>query len=66
MTEESEHKMEFPSWVRLTSGKNLFQYFLPYVELSLYYLILECTGKPFLVDLDMFHGAKSPKRPDTY
>lgn len=57
MTEESEHKMEFPSWVRLTSGKNLFQDF--YVELSLYYLILECTGKPFLVDLDMFHGAKS-------
>lgn len=57
MIEESEHKMEFR--VRLTSGKNLFQDFLPYVELSLYYLILECTGKPFLVDLDMFHGAKS-------
>ena len=32
--------MEFPSWVRLTSGKNLFPYFLPYVELSLDYLFL--------------------------
>lgn len=39
MTEESEHKMEFPSWVRLESGKNLFQYLIPYVELFLYYLI---------------------------
>ena len=38
MTEESEHKMEFPSWMRLASGKNLFQDFLPYVELSLYYI----------------------------
>ena len=38
MTEESEHKMEFPSWMRLTSGKNLSQDFLPYVELSLYYI----------------------------
>ena len=59
MTEESEHKMEFPSWVRLTSGKNLCQDFLPYVELYLYYLIVDCKGKPSLVDLDMFHGVKS-------
>jgi hypothetical protein len=43
MTEEIEHKMEFPSWVRLTSGKNLFQDFISYVDLSLYYLILEFT-----------------------
>ena len=51
MTEESEHKMEFQSWMRLTSGKNLFQDFLPYVELSLYYRTLflnarEISGRP--------------------
>jgi len=45
--------------VRFTSGKNLFQDFLPYVELYLYYLIVDCKGKPSLVDLDMFHGVKS-------
>ena len=56
MTEESEQKKEFPSWMRLTSGLEE-QDFLPYVELSLYY-ITGMHGK-FLVDLDMFHGAKS-------
>lgn len=42
--ERAQKKMEFPSWVRLTSGKKIFQDFLSYVELSLYYLLLECTG----------------------
>lgn len=45
MHDKKEHKKEVPSWVRLTSGKNLFKDFLSYVELSLYYLLLECTGK---------------------
>lgn len=47
MREESEHKMEFPSWMRLTSGKNLFQDFLPYVELSLYYITLFWNAREF-------------------
>ncbi|KAL7087184.1 hypothetical protein ACP275_13G051300 [Erythranthe tilingii] len=39
MTEESEQKKEFPSWMRLTSGLEE-QDFLPYVELYLYYITL--------------------------
>lgn len=51
MTEEREHKNEFPSWIRFTSGKNLFQDFLPYEKLSLYYITLfwnarEFSGRP--------------------
>lgn len=37
MTEESEHKMEFPSWMRLTSGKNLFP---PFLSLLVFNLLL--------------------------